>query len=372
LASERGVKAESLKQWRRLRRRRRLILMAAGGAIILAAIAAAAWFIFLRPGGLSLPQSNTTRLPPAATSAVSPLDLPPPDLLRPIAPEEALKENAARPFSGRPDTAAAPFNLKTDAKSRDRAFECMTQAVYYEAASEGADGQRAVAQIILNRMRHPGYPASVCGVVYQGSDRPTGCQFTFTCDGSLARPPIPSLWTQAQKIASQALAGKVFAQVGHATHYHADYVVPYWADSLDKSVQIGRHIFYRLKGGLGSAGAFSQPYGGSEPAPTLPSTVEVALQALENIEPIIGNQEIDPALQAPTGDLVAPAPPSAPNLVADVTKGTLILDGDRPPLPRQGTTAKPKTTQSCEDSEDSKRLRPISADDMHARGTDGC
>jgi hypothetical protein len=180
------------------------------------------------------------------------------------------------------------------------------------------------------------------------------------------------LWTQAQKIASQALAGKVFAQVGHATHYHADYVVPYWADSLDKSVQIGRHIFYRLKGGLGSAGAFSQPYGGSEPAPTLPSTVEVALQALENIEPIIGNQEIDPALQAPTGDLVAPAPPSAPNLVADVTKGTLILDGDRPPLPRQGTTAKPKTTQSCEDSEDSKRLRPISADDMHARGTDGC
>lgn len=366
------MKAESLKQWRRLRRRRQLILVAAGAAIILAAIAAAAWFVFLRPGGLSPAQSNTTRLPPAATSAVSPLDLPPPDLLRPIAPEEALKENAERPFSGRPDTAASPFNLKADAKSRDRAIECMTQAVYYEAASEGSEGQRAVAQVILNRLRHPGYPATVCGVIYQGSERPTGCQFTFTCDGSLARPAIPSLWTQAQKIATEALSGKVFAQVGHATHYHADFVVPYWADSLDKSVQIGRHIFYRLKGGLGSSGAFSQPYGGSEPAPTLPSTVEVALQALENIEPIEGKPVIDPALQAPTGDLVAPAPPAAPNLVADMTKGTLILDGDRSPLPQQGGTAKPKTSNACDDSEDTKRIRPISANDVRARGAGGC
>ena len=124
------MKAESLKQWRRLRRRRQLILMAAGAAIVLAAIAAAAWFLFLRPGGLSQSSSNTTRLPPAATSSASPLDLPPPDLLRPIAPEEALKENAERPFSGRPDTAAAPFNLKTEAKSRERAIECMTQALY--------------------------------------------------------------------------------------------------------------------------------------------------------------------------------------------------------------------------------------------------
>jgi hypothetical protein len=262
--------------------------------------------------------------------------------------------------------------LKTDAKSRDRALECMTQAVYYEAASEGADGQRAVAQIILNRMRHPGYPSSVCGVIYQGSERPTGCQFTFACDGSLARPPIQSLWKQAHQVAVQALSGKVFAPVGHATHYHADYVLPYWADSLDKSVQIGRHIFYRLKGGLGSARAFSQRYGGVEPAPTLPSTVEVALQALENIDPVSGAPQIDPALEAPTGELVAPAPRAVPNLVADLTKGTLILDGDKPPPPQEGAKTTPKTADTCDDAEDSKRLRPISANDVRARGAGGC
>ena len=161
--------------------------------------------------------------------------------------------------------AAAAFKLKADAVSRDRALECLTQAVYYEAASEGADGGRAVAQVVLNRMRHPAYPSTVCGVVYQGSERPIGCQFTFTCDGSLARMPVQSLWKQSQKIAEQALAGKVFAPVGHATHYHADYVLPYWADSLDKSIQIGRHIFYRLKSGLGASSAFRQRYGGVEP-----------------------------------------------------------------------------------------------------------
>jgi spore germination cell wall hydrolase CwlJ-like protein len=366
------MKAESLKQWRRLRRRRRLIIGAAGAAFVLAIVGIAVWFAFFRPDARSVSQSNTTRLPRAATSAASPLDLPPPDLLRPIAPEEALKENAERPFSGRADTAAAPFTLKADVRGRDRALECLTQAVYYEAASEGAEGQRAVAQIVLNRMRHPGYPASVCGVIYQGSERPTGCQFTFTCDGSLARPPIQSLWKQAQKIAAQALSGKVFAPVGHATHYHADYVLPYWADSLDKSVQIGRHIFYRLKGGLGSAGAFSQRYTGSEPAPTLPSSVEVALQALENIDPVSGDPKIDPALEAPTGELAAPSPSAQPNLVADVTKGTLILDGGSPRLSQQGPTEKPKTAETCVDDDDGRRIRPISANDVRARGAGGC
>ena len=366
------MKAESLKQWRRMRMRRRRTVVGIGLAIVLAAAAAAVWFFFLRPDGRSAAQSNTTRLPPAVTSAASPLDLPPPDLLRPIDPEEALKENAERPFSGRPDTPAAPFTLKTDAGSRERALQCMTQAIYYEAASEGSDGQRAVAQIVLNRMRHPGYPASVCGVIYQGSERASGCQFTFACDGSLARPPIQSLWKQAQKIAAEALAGKVFAPVGHTTHYHADYVLPYWADSLDKSAQIGRHIFYRLKGGLGSPAAFSQRYGGREPEPTLPSTVEVALQALESVDPILGTPTVDTNLQAPTGELIAPAPPAEPNLLADVTKGTLILDGDSPRLSQQSPTAKAKTAQACNDDEDGKRIRPISANDVRARGAGGC
>src|SRR5206468_3935199 len=147
---------------------------------------------------------------------------PPPNLLKPVSPDEALKENAERPFVARSDSPATHFVLKAQGEDRERAVTCLTQAIYYEAASEGVDGGRAVAQVILNRMRHPGFPASVCGVVYEGSDRGTGCQFTFTCDGSLLRPHVDSLWTRSRKIAEQALAGNVFAPVGHATHYHAD------------------------------------------------------------------------------------------------------------------------------------------------------
>jgi spore germination cell wall hydrolase CwlJ-like protein len=345
-----------------------LIIVATGIALAVS-VAGAILFFLLRPDVGAVTPTRSTQLPPPRTIA-SPLNLPPPDLLRPIAPEEALKENAERPFSGRPDTAAAPFKLKTDAASRERALECLTQAVYYEAASEGADGQRAVAQIVLNRMRHPGYPASVCGVVYQGSDRPTGCQFTFTCDGSLARLPIQSLWKQAHKIAEQALAGKVFAPVGHATHYHADYVLPYWADSLDKSVQLGRHIFYRLKGGLGSARAFSQRYGGHEPEPPSPSTIEVALQAIENADPTLATPTDDSGLQVSAGELAAPPSPES-DLIADITTGTLIIDGDTPRMPEQNAPARPKKTDTCIDSEDSKRLRPMSANDVRSQGAGG-
>src|SRR5690606_37364832 len=82
-----------------------------------------------------------------------------------------------------------------------RALECLTAAIYYEAASESDDGQRAVAQVILNRVRHPAFPNSVCGVVYQGSERATGCQFSFSCDGAMARKPSTTGWARAQRIA---------------------------------------------------------------------------------------------------------------------------------------------------------------------------
>src|SRR5205085_10886699 len=119
---------------------------------------------------------------------------------------------------------------------------------------------------------------------------PTGCQFTFTCDGSLMRNPIPSIWAQAKRIASQALDGKVFAAVGHATHYHADYVLPYWADSLAKQVQIGHHIFYRLQGGLGTDPAFSQRYAGKEPdLPPAPSTIAVAADATGQAQTLLNS-----------------------------------------------------------------------------------
>jgi len=303
----------------------------------------------------------------AVTPSVT-LNLPPPDLFRPITPEEAMKENAERAFSGRPDTPASPFKLDANASTRDRALECLTQAVYYEAATEGADGQRAVAQIVLNRMRHPAYPASVCGVVFQGSERPTGCQFTFTCDGSLIRIPVQSLWKQARKIAAEALAGKVFAPVGHATHYHADYVLPYWADSLDKSVQIGRHIFYRLKSGLGASGAFRQRYAGVEPLPLTPSTVEVSLEAIEDAGNMLAPIEPDP-LQVATGELIASNEPKS-QLAADASAGTLLIDGATSQATVSTKQAEP---QGCEQGASGTHLRPLGANDVRAQSSkDSC
>ena len=362
------MKVEALRQWRKLERQRRLVIIAAiCAALLLIGIVAAVYYS----------RSNATPVVPksgssAARVAIAPtlrLTLPPPDLLRPITPEEAIKENEERAFSGRPDTPASAFKLDANASTRERALECLTQAVYYEAATESADGQRAVAQIVLNRMRHPAYPSSVCGVVYQGAERPTGCQFTFTCDGSLARLPAQTLWQQARKVATEALGGKVFAPVGHATHYHADYVVPYWADSLDKSVKIGRHIFYRLKSGLGASSTFRQRYAGIEPLPPAPSTVEVSLEAVQNAGSVLAAPIETSPLQVSVGELVTSSQPKS-ELVADVAAGKLLLDGDAQRAP-------PKIRQSeanpCAGPDNGKRLKPLSANDVRAQSSGaGC
>ncbi len=162
--------------------------------------------------------------------------------------------------------AAKPFFSAGTGVSHARALECLAQAVWYEAATESEAGQRAVAQVVLNRVAHPAWPASVCGVVYQGSDRVTGCQFTFTCDGSLARRAGGASWARAQAIAAEALAGKVYAPVGHATHYHTLWVNPYWASTLDHVGTIGAHRFYRNRGAGGEKAAFTMAYAGFEPS----------------------------------------------------------------------------------------------------------
>jgi hypothetical protein len=107
----------------------------------------------------------------------------------------------------------------------------------------------------------------VCGVVFQGSQRSTGCQFSFTCDGSLARRPSIAAWTKARRVASAALGGFVFSQVGLATHYHTTAIYPYWAPSLTPVGTIGAHRFYRFGGMAGQAGAFTAAYSGLEPLP---------------------------------------------------------------------------------------------------------
>jgi spore germination cell wall hydrolase CwlJ-like protein len=195
------------------------------------------------------------------------LDNPAPD--DDLTPVEATERNEAIPFSISPEASARPFQLFSQKPETGlTALRCLTQAVYYEAAYEPLQGRRAVAQVVLNRMRHPAFPNSVCGVVYQGVNKPV-CQFSFTCDGSLNRRPDPAKWAEAEMVARDALNGHVEKLVGYSTHYHANYVSPYWAPKLVKIARIGAHIFYRWPGGWGLPNSFSDRYAGTEAIPAI-------------------------------------------------------------------------------------------------------
>ncbi|MCA3716182.1 MAG: cell wall hydrolase [Phenylobacterium sp.] len=139
------------------------------------------------------------------------------------------------------ETVASPDG----ARSASRDLHCLTQAIYFEARGESPAGQAAVAQVVLNRVRKAGFPKSVCGVVFQGSARGTGCQFSFTCDGSMNRTRERQAWSQARRIATRALAGAVMTAVGDATHFHTVHVSPDWSRDLREVAQVGLHIFYR-------------------------------------------------------------------------------------------------------------------------------
>ncbi|WP_082337023.1 cell wall hydrolase [Porphyrobacter sp. AAP60] len=220
--------------------------------------AAAAALPFERPG-MSFPGSAFYYMADPAGSAL--VALPTADPLARGAAESGRELGALIDVGA----AAKPFFTPGSGITHMRAQECLAQAVWYEAASESEAGQRAVAQVVLNRVAHPAWPASVCGVVYQGSQRSTGCQFTFTCDGSLGRRPSGSTWARAQRIAGDALSGDVYAPVGLATHYHTLWVNPYWAGTLDHIGTIGAHRFYRNRGAGGQAAAFAASYAGFEP-----------------------------------------------------------------------------------------------------------
>lgn len=226
---------------------------------------------------------------------------PPPLLLRQIAPDQALKVNAQTPFVTGPNPTAAPFLFKGNSAAHAQAVKCLASAVYYEAGNQDEGGERAVAQVVLNRVRHPAFPSTICGVVYEGSTRATGCQFTFTCDGSLNRQPDGDGWKRAMRVAQAALSGSVYAPVGWATHYHADYVVPYWAATMAKNAVIGAHLFYRWAGGWGQPGVFARTYAGREPnadalrsaamaavhvTQALPGSVAAAIKDIPGAEPL--------------------------------------------------------------------------------------
>ncbi len=215
---------------------------------------------FDSPLARSSQNASVSRLREAAVSTAA-------TRLKQITPDDALAWNAAVPISGSANPGARPFLLGAASEAdRARSIECLTAAIYYEAATEPLDGQRAVAQVVLNRVRHPAYPSTVCGVVFEGARRMTGCQFTFSCDGSLRRAPMDSYWQRARRVAEAALSGYVYTPVGWSTHYHTNWVVPYWASSLVKAANVGTHIFYRWSGGWGRPPAFGRRLPGVEPA----------------------------------------------------------------------------------------------------------
>lgn len=195
--------------------------------------------------------------------------------LQDLTPEDARTYNAAIPFVRGPRPAARPFLFAGDDTQRARATDCLAAAAWYEAGDDPV-GQQAVVQVVLNRLRHPAFPKTVCGVVFQGQERATGCQFTFTCDGALTRHPSEPAWERARQIATKALNGAVFAKVGYATHYHTDWVVPYWSASLDKLAEVHTHLFFRWTGWWGTPAAFRRSVSSDEPVIALLAQISPA------------------------------------------------------------------------------------------------
>ena len=148
-------------------------------------------------------------------------------------------------LSDHPVRAAAAMIFKAHSQNDS---DCLTQAVYYEARGEGEDGMRAVAQVILNRVRHPAFPKTICGVVYQGAYHGISCQFSFVCNGAMAGPVEAWAWRRAKDVASAALNGYVMKTVGTATHFHTTTVDPVWSATMVQVATVGGHTFYQFRG----------------------------------------------------------------------------------------------------------------------------
>ena len=239
-----------------------LAMMAALLVAALALVAVTGW-LWLGTGNPVEPQSSRAP-PPIAALPARATDAPVLAALPATGSADARARNAAVPlWSGALPTAAA-FRPPAADTDRIRAADCLALAALAEAGPDDA-GQRAVIQVILNRVRHPAFARTVCGVVFEGSQRATGCQFTFTCDGSLGRKYGAASWEAARQRAREALGGRVYAPVGLATHYHTDWVDPWWSPKLVKLAQVETHLFFRWPGYWGSAQAARMAYRGGEP-----------------------------------------------------------------------------------------------------------
>jgi spore germination cell wall hydrolase CwlJ-like protein len=216
------------------------------------------------------------------------------------APAPAVASQAAKPTPAKAETRPV------------RELDCLAQAVYYEARGETAEGQAAIAQVVLNRTHHAGFPKTVCGVVYQGAAS-DACQFSFACDGTMRRPKEIAAWARARSVAARALnGGAVAPEVGQATHFHAANVNPGWGPSLLRVAQVGLHVFYRLGHAAPEASEPSMPYTrvvvasmapGLGAPPPIPASVRAALAG-----PVAKIVPAAPVSQAAT--VPAPAPTS--------------------------------------------------------------
>lgn len=277
--------------------------------------------------------------PPAAPAPLDALPASAEDegtILSALPIDDARARNAAVPFAETDPAAARPFAFRGNSTDRSRARDCLALAAMAEAGADDA-GQRAVMQVILNRVRHPAFANTVCGVVFQGSERPTGCQFTFTCDGSLARSYSDDLWRAARQRAGEALDGYVHTPVGTATHYHADYVYPVWSDDLDKIAAVGPHLFFRWRGWWGTRAAMSARYTGGEPDPLALREAAQAVERPEDLLPRLAEQGTavrtitaagtrEPEVAAAT-EAAPAAPPDSP---APGVHFVLVARGDSP------------------------------------------
>lgn len=209
---------------------------------------------------------------------------------------------------------AAPTEPQID----PRQHACLAQAIYYEARGESQRGQSAVAEVIMNRVRSRHYPNSICGVVYQGSHRATGCQFTFTCDGSLGHRPRGRAWERAQRVATAVMLGYTRPVTQQATHYHTHAVNPIWNSGLVQTTSIGSHVFYRLPNRSERAyyqAALSRRRGAiaarrSAEQDLIPEAADAAaLETVESVlEPVAANAVVaEPAQAAPEAAAEQPA-----------------------------------------------------------------
>ena len=262
-----------------------------------------------------------------------------------------LIKAAAAVSSGTIGAPAAPFKM-VGALESSRELECLTQAVYFEARGETPAGQAAVAQVVLNRVRHPSFPKSVCAVVFQGAGKRVGCQFSFACNGSMQGRRENAAWDRARRVATRALGGFVMTAVGESTHFHTVNVAPNWGARLVRTAEVGMHIFYKF--GRGAPRLEEKTYYASLATPTPPHLElesDLHLAVAKAVDAPTATQaaetRLTPAVEAKAtpaaGPMADAKPAAAAKPVVEPSKLTPV-SGEAKPLAPPTRLAPPETT----------------------------